>query len=259
MKTQYVKIAGIAVITVALSAWSMSARAASSSTAVADQGQLQGQAQTFNPSMENIGNSAVTFQDSFNGSEPIRGLPLPSGVTVDTRGGPAMFSRPEADKGPNFISAVDLIALLNNAVAEDMDYDEGALKIGVQMLNEEAGDSEGKPLHFSLVGNGGKYRDGFKPVAILTLEADDEVNSAVLASGLAHKARELGCTEITFIREGVVRELTSTGYGIGLSYNYATVGSGTNGYGGVGAGGTGWSHGSARYLSYPYMTAVCGN
>jgi hypothetical protein len=237
-----------------------SAQAASTAVAQQGQGQSQNQATMSAATVSQSGNSAVSFTDSFNGSEPIRGLPLPSGVTVDTRGGPAMFSRPEADKGPNFISAVDLIALLNNAVAEDMEYDEGALKIGVQMLNEEdANAAEGKPLHFSLVGKGGAYGQAFKPVAILTLEAEDEVNSAVLAAGLAHKAKELGCSEITFIREGVVRELTSTGYGIGLSYNYATVGSGTNGYGGVGAGGTGWSHGSARYLSFPYMTAVCGN
>jgi hypothetical protein len=171
-----------------------------------------------------------------------------------------MFSRPEQDKGPNFISAVDLIGLLNNAVVGDMEFDEGSMKIGVQNLNEpEVSSDEGKPVHFSLVGNHGVYREGFKPIAILTIEAEDEVNSAVLAAGLSHKAKELGCSEITFIREGVVRELTSTGYGIGLSYNYATVASGANGFGGVGAGGTGWSHGTAKYLSFPYMTAVCGN
>jgi len=242
-------------------AFASPAMSASSAVAQQGQGQSQNQATMSAATVSQSGNSAVSFTDSFNGSEPIRSLPLPSGVTVDTRGGPAMFSRPEADKGPNFISAVDLIALLNNAVADQMEYDEGALKIGVQMLNEEGGSDANaeKPLHFSLIGNHGVYIQGFKPVAILTLEAEDEVNSAVLAAGLAHKAKDLGCSEITFIREGVVRELTSTGYGIGLSYNYATVGSGMSGHGGVGAGGTGWSHGSARYLSYPYMTAVCGN
>jgi len=239
----------------------------SASSAVAEQGQYQGQgqSQSFAPNLENVGNSSssLSFSQKFDAAQPLRGLPLPSAVAVETRGGPAMFSRPEQDKGPNFISVIDLIGLLNNAVIGEMDYDEGAMKIGVQMLNEPEpevleGESMEKPLHFSLVGKGGVYKQGFKPIAILNLEADEEVNSAVLAAGLSHKAKELGCSEITFIREGVVRELNSTGYGIGLSYNYATVASGANGFGGVGAGGTGWSHGTAQYFSFPYLTAVCG-
>ena len=237
--------------------------AMSASNATAQQGQLQGQgqgqSQSFSPSMANVGNSSLSFSQKFDAAQPLRGLPLPSAVNVETRGGPAMFSRPELDKGPNFISALDLIGLLNNATIGDREYEEGDMKIGTQMLNEPEAASLEKPLHFSLVGKGGVYKNGFKPIAILTFEAEDGINSAVLAAGLAHKARELGCSEITFIREGVVRELSSTGYGIGLSYNYATVASGANGFGGVGAGGTGWSHGTAQYFSFPYMTAVCGN
>ena len=239
--------------------------AMSATSATAQQGQLQGQGQSQSQAaysgVANSGNSAVVFENAFNGSQPIRSLPLPSAVNVDMRGGPAMFARPEPDKGANFISARDLVQILNAVKIGNAEYDDEEIEANVQMLNNEAQpatDSEAS-VKFSLVGNGGVYPAGFHPIAICTFKAEGPVTSATIAAALAHKARTLGATKIVFIREGVHRKLESTGYGIGLSYNYATVGSGQSGFGGVGAGGTGWSHGSAEYLSMPYLTAAIGN
>ena len=61
--------------------------------------------------------------------------------------------------------------------------------------------------------------------------------------------------DISTISSAVIKiELESSGWGIGFSYNYASVNSDAYGQGSVGAGGTGISGGSASYKKMPYLT-----
>jgi len=238
-----------------------------------EQGQVQGQVQSQN--MANSGNSAVVIDGSFNSADPIRYLPVPTSVTVDTKGGPSMFGRPNyQDYGPNFMSMQDALPLFNAAnleEAEPEDVDE--INMVTQLLISESeaddirngevetgADSLRPKVKFSLLGKDRKYGDDFKAIAVVTLKADDgdTLNSLSLAVALANKARELGGTKIVFVREGVFKRLSSWGVGIGFASNYAEVSSGADGYGSTGTGGTGWSWGEAEYISLPYLTAVIG-
>jgi hypothetical protein len=218
------------------------------------QGQGQGQSQQSIQANAQLNNQIITFE----GSKPIRSMPIPSPVEVSYRGGPAMFSRPEQDKGPNFVSVIDLVSLLN-AASIDENLDAEDIDMSIQMLNaSDTPTAPDTPVSFSIVGQGGVYAQGFQPIAIISMKTGKEINSALLAAALSNKCHELGGTKVTFIREGVVRELSSWGVGIGASFNYAHVGSDWDDNGSVGAGGTGWSMGKAKYVSFPYLTAVVG-
>ena len=247
--------------------------AGASAGANAAQGQDQVQAQT--NTLSNVGNSAVLFENSFNG-EAIRGTPLPSAVEVTTRGGPAMFGRPDYENpGPNFMSMNNLVSALN---AIDLDKvapnDESDIEMIAQAFAVATADDvaksrkAGSRIKFMLNSdvdvtrtvaamNGGA---SFQPLAVVTLKADDNdtMNSASLAIKLAKYARSIGADKIVLVQEGVVKRLSSWGIGLGLSYNYASVGSDASDHGSVGAGGTGWSMGEGEYFSLPYLTAVVG-
>jgi hypothetical protein len=82
----------------------------STATATQSQGQDQSQSQSQSQSnvLENSGNSAVVFENSFNGSEPIRYLPIASDVVYSGLE-PSMFAQPRKDNGENFISAKNLV------------------------------------------------------------------------------------------------------------------------------------------------------
>jgi hypothetical protein len=223
----------------------------SMTSAAQDQG--QGQAQ------------GINFNNSFNGSAPIRYLPIPSAVSYDTQGGPAMFGRPNyEDNGPNFVSMQDMLPLLNLAALGEAEVVDNDIKMAVQMLiavnEDEVVEPSTQRIKFSILNSNRTYDAGFTPLALVTIKADDgdDLNSLTLAVKLSRKAREIGGTKIVFIREGTFKRLSSWGVGIGFSTNYATVSSAMNGYGGVSAGGTGWSWGEAQHFSIPFITAVIG-
>jgi len=90
-------------------------------------------------------------------------------------------------------------------------------------------------------------------VGYITVRATSKntVSMEVLAEA-ALAARDLGANVIHVTAEGVNRELKSFGWGIGLSYTRASI-SDTEQGGGVAAGGTGISGGSAGYVDMPWF------
>jgi len=236
--------------------------ATSNSGSYANQGQGQGQGQSQSNVLENSGNSAVVFENSFNGSKPIRYLPVASDVQYQGLNA-QMFAKPEPDKGENFIPAKTLIDLMNAwAVSEisDEDIDESEIEMDITMVGKPGPDafSEGDVVNFELKGTpeAKAVRDaGSKPIAIGTIKCtEDDINTAELFMTLVKKAKAIGATNIILLSEGIKIELESSGWGLGFSYNYASVNSDLHGQGSVGAGGTGISGGSASYKKMPYLT-----
>lgn len=224
-------------------------------------------------SVSNAGNSTVGFNNSFNGAAPIRYLPIPSAVPMENYQ-PGMFGRADyEDKGPNFISMRQIVAALNLA---DLNTDvEG--KRHIRILSQKLGIVKAKPIGKTPkdkskitqkpikvkfeINDGETVNHGFKPIAVLSVETEkpDKSNSASLALAIGKKAHELGATRVVFLTEGSSKELHSSGWGIGFSYNYATVGSKASDNGSVGSGGTGYSQGKAGYSNLIYLTAIVGN
>ena len=235
------------------------------------QGQTQSAAGGAGGSTVNSGNSAIGISNSFNGSDPIRSLPIPQAAQYDTRGGPAYFGRPNYQStGPNFLSMSALVGVLNHMDLSEIEAnDRGDIELVGQLLNElddidelDADLDEGAPQFMlnndpDVMNTAG---NNFKPIAVVTLKATDNnsMNSASLAVALAAYCKEVGGNRIVLVQEGVVKKLSSFGVGIGLATNYASVGSDGNDVGSTGAGGTGWSWGEAQYFSLPYLTAVIG-
>lgn len=228
----------------------------------ASQGQGQGQSQGQSQMIKDSGNSAVVFQDSFNGSKPIRYLPTTPDIHYQGLN-PSMFSRPQPDKGENFISAKTLVDLMNAwAVSEinDDDIDESEIDIDITMVGKPNSDAfaDNDIVKFELKGSPeakALRNSGSKPIAIGTIKCtEDDINSVELFLTLVKKAKEIGSTNIILLSEGIKVELESSGWGIGFSYNYASVNSDDYGQGSVGAGGTGISGGSASYKKMPYLT-----
>jgi len=261
MKKIIAVIMSVALIGIAGSAFA-SAQSTSGSYAQQGQGQGQGQSQTFSPSMENVGNSAVVFKDSFNGSKPIRYTPVASDVKYQGLS-PQMFSRPEPDKGENFIAAktlVDLMGAWKVSEINDEDIDESEIFVDLTMVGTaEANDQDidDDTVNFALKGSpeSKSIRSGHKTIALGTIKCDeDDINSAELFMVLAKKAYAVGAHNVILLSEGIKIELESSGWGLGFSYNYASVNSDLYGQGSVGAGGTGISGGSASYKKMPYLT-----
>lgn len=236
------------------------------STAVAQQ--QQGQVQVSHGggggSVNNSGNSGVTFKDSFNGAKPIRYLPTPSDITY-TGMAPQMFSRPSTDKGPNFISANNLIGMMGAWYVEDLADDDFTLKDAKIDITKVRGSSLSQMERDSIeridfAVQGSETQQVWKTnerrvVAIGTIYTKEkDVNSAELFMALAIKAREHGANAVVLMGEGVTVDLSSFGWGIGFSYNMAKVNSDPDGEGSVGAGGTGISGGRASYSKMPYLT-----
>ena len=125
-------------------------------------------------------------------------------------------------------------------------------------------DKSGKPakppkVKFE-INDGEAVNHGFVPIATLSVatKTPDKSNSASLAIAIGKKAQALGCNTVIFLTEGSSKQIESSGWGIGLSYNYASVGSNASDNGSVGAGGTGYSQGKAGYKDLIYLTAVVG-
>jgi len=120
MKKQLCIIMAALMVLFAGNAFAAKSYATSSSGSYAQQGQGQGQAQqqSQNQILKNSGNSAVAFNNSFNGSKPIRYLPVASDVQY-MGPAPQMFSRPQQDKGDEFIAAK------NRQREIDLKYPEG--------------------------------------------------------------------------------------------------------------------------------------
>ena len=110
------------------------------------------------------------------------------------------------------------------------------------------------------INDGNAVNDGFKPIAVLSIETEkpDKSNSASLALKIGKLAQEMKANTVVFLTEGSTKEVVSSGWGIGFSYNYATVNSDPNGNGSVGSGGFGYSQGRSSYNNLIYLTAIVG-
>ena len=239
--------------------------------ASSDQTQQQGQSAS-GGSGGSVGNSGnATFVDSFNGSAPIRYLPVPTAVPMENYQPAVLGNVDYTDKGPTFISMRQLVAAMNMV---DLDVKvEGGKRINIltQMMMVVKAKPKEKENKFAKkkpeakvvfeINDGKAVNHGFTPVATLSVETKvpDKSNSASLAIAIGQKARELGATRVIFLTEGSSKLLKSSGWGVGLSYNYATVGSKASDSGSVGSGGTGYSQGKAGYRNLIYITAIIGN
>jgi len=230
----------------------------------ADANQQQGQVQAItdsgNSTLANSGNSAVLFENSFNGSQPIRYLPLATDVNYVGMA-PQMFSRPSQDKGENFIAARNLVSLMgawNITDINDSDFDESDVELDITTVGISSGAGDvTDTVTFMIQGSDEEKAlksSSHKTLAIGSIKTDSkDVNTVELFMVVAKKAKELGASNVILIGEGVKIELESSGWGIGLAYNYAGVNSEAYGTGQVGAGGTGYSQGSASYHKLPYL------
>lgn len=233
------------------------------------QGQTQGQTQGIqgsgNSGVTNSGNSGVEFTNSFNGSEPIRYLPIPSNVMVNTEGGPSYFGGPPKDNGAHFMSMKTLVNALNAIdTSEAKIDDESDIEFVSQVINARHVDEIGMAgdIKFHLLERTDVMEqfENFKTIAVTTMKADDNdtINSATLAVKLKKEAEKYGATKIVLVTEGTSKRISSWGVGIGFSQNYGFTNSGQDGRGGASAGGTGWSWGESEFFSLPYLTAILG-
>ena len=224
------------------------------------QGQSQGISHSGNSSsdMINSGNSKVEFKNSFNGSKPIRYTPSPTNVSFGNM--PSLFTSPNGNKGHNFIPArniIDLIEQWNVMSMRDDDFDVDDVDIDITFVGGSIGTNV-ENVRFCIQGSDIDKElkaKGYKPVAIGSINTDEtDVNSPELYMALVKKAQEIGAGNVVLMSEGVELEIVSSGWGLGASYNYASVNSDQHGQGSVGAGGTGYSKGKAHYEKKPFLT-----
>ena len=236
------------------------ADSAAGSQAVAEQAQVQGQSQGQSASggaVVGSGNSALKIQDSFNGSKPLRYLPIPAMYPMENYQA-TPYNENFREKGWNFVSMHQLIKAMNYVDLKQK-VEMRKLNMNTQMLAAK-GKVPAKAVTFEL-NDGEVINGGFKPIAVITIQADSikDINSASLAMAAGKRAQALGAGRCIFLTEGSTSELTSSGWGIGMSYSRAGVGSDGNDMGQVGAGGTGYSRGKGKFKRYVYLTAIVGN
>ena len=236
---------------------------------VAQQGQQQGQtAISGGGSVANSGNATVGFNNSFNGAEPIRYLPVPAALPIENYQ-PSIFGRADyADKGPSFISMRQLVHAMNYVDLKAEVEGEKTIDVVTQMLvplpagHPKKKDKSSKPpgpVKFE-INDGEAVNNGFKPIAVLSvrMKRPDKANSASLAIKIGKLAQHMKATHVVFLTEGSSKQMESSGWGIGFSYNYAQVNSDPSGNGSVGSGGFGYSQGKAGYKDLIYLTAIVG-
>jgi hypothetical protein len=241
--------------------------------ASSDQTQQQGQtANGGSGGSSGVANSGnATFVDSFNGSAPIRYLPVPTAVPMENYQPAVLGNVDYTDKGPTFISMRQLVAAMNMVDLSVEIEGERQIRILTQMMAISKAKPKEKDNKFAKkkpeelvvfeINDGKAVNHGFTPIAVLSVETKqpDKSNSASLAIAIGQKAKALGAKRVIFLTEGSSKLLKSSGWGVGLSYNYATVGSKASDSGSVGSGGTGYSQGKAGYRNLIYITAIVGN
>jgi hypothetical protein len=244
-----------------------------STTASAEQGQQQGQtAISGGGSVANSGNATVGFNNSFNGAEPIRYLPVPAALPIENYQA-TIFGRPDyQDKGADFVSMRQLIEAMNYVDLKADVAGEKSIRVVTQMLiplpeghpkktPKDKSKVTEKPLKIAFeINDGEAVNNGFKPIAVLSVQTKkpDKSNSASLAVKIGKVAQHMQANTVIFLTEGSSKKLYSSGWGVGFSYNYAQVGSKPSDNGSVGSGGFGYSQGQAGYKDLVYLTAIVG-
>jgi hypothetical protein len=220
-----------------LFAYSSSVHAGSYSGAIADQGQNQ------------------SISNSFNSSDPIRQMPYPTAPPVNMRGGPSYFAGPSVDMGRQFIPASQLVSILNAVdtthefIGDDEDDE---ISVSVTVLAHKKVNAC-KAVKFEIINENTSYKL-HSPVAVGVVSTNEEqVTSATLAAKLCQIAKDLGASKVIILREGIVAQLQSSGWGIGLSNSINVVNASPTGIGGFAASGTGYSTGTAYYIKLPYI------
>ena len=206
----------------------------------------------------------MNFKDSVNG-KPIRYLPVPAMYPMENYQA-TPYTENFQEKGWNFVSMHQLIKAMNY-IDLDADVKMRKLDVNIQMLQKlpaghpKFGKSKYKGgVKFSLAGDG-VVNGGFKPVAVLTIRADSvkDINSASLALAAGKWARHMKAERCIFLAEGTESEIWSSGWGIGMSYSRAAVGSDSNDMGSVGEGGFGYTRSKGGHNRMVYRTAIIGH
>ena len=243
-------------------------------TAEQGQSQSQGNGGSGGAGGSTVNSGNATFSNSFNGSAPIRYLPVPTAVPMENYQPAVLGNVDYTDKGPTFISMRQLVAAMNLVDLSVEIEGERQIRILTQMMaamktpkkskdskeNKFAKEKPEDKVVFE-INDGKAVNHGFTPIATLSVETKvpDKSNSASLAIAIGKAAKALGAKRVIFLTEGSSKLLKSSGWGVGLSYNYATVGSKASDSGSVGSGGTGYSQGKAGYRNLIYITAIVGN
>ena len=183
------------------------------------QAQHQGQDQKNLNVLNDVGNSTVAFKDSFNGSKPIRYLPIASDIVYSGLQ-PSMFSQPKKDNGGNFISAKNLVKYIgkwNVSKIYDNDINEDDINIDLTIIDNASNSAEDvNIINFMLDGSEVvkmlKTKGSLHTLALGTIDCDDnDINSAELFMVLAKKAKSIGASKIVLLSEGVKVKLKSSG------------------------------------------------
>lgn len=214
-----------------------------------DQGQTQGQ-------MSNVENTIV-FPEAKDltrtqvDAKGYRGFNNPAEITYP--GMPGYFG--QATPGSSFQSAKTAL-IYKDVFTEDeltkLAKDAFGSKVIVTPLVDKVDDKDKAEFVKMMLRKPGEDLK-VEVVGYITVKATGKntVSMEILAEA-ALAARDLGANVIHITAEGVDRELNAFGWGVGLSYTRASISDSEQG-GGVAAGGTGISGGSAGYADMPWF------
>jgi hypothetical protein len=267
----------LAIPSVAFSGAASSATAISSTTATQGQAQYQGQGQTqgvnFSPAItpiQNQANNQVLLQE-FNTPEEQRIETTQKGVR--NYAFPAYIGFPQGlqynqqvpESGENLMGLKTITAFSDVFTAEEIENlvatsDKG-IRVKVRRLATVATDDEGAAIASSKVTvytaiDSAKSAGEYRVLAFITARGLKPENHSVSAVAAALKAAmAIGADAVVGAGEGSYKELKSFGWGVGLSWNTATMSKGNN-LSNVGSGGTGISGAKASYLQFPYIQLI---
>jgi len=205
-----------------------------------------------------LADQSQSINNSFNSADPIRAIPITPAAPVAMRGGPSYFAGPGLDTGPQFIPAQELVKVLNavDTAQEFIGDDEDEDIQAVVTIFAKNATAECKCIRFEIVNPQNTYTLN-APLAVASLKTDEDcVTSATLAAKLCQIAHQVGASKVVITREGVIAQLMSSGWGVGLSNSISVVNASPTGIGGFATSGTGYSSGKAFYLKLPYLIAT---
>jgi hypothetical protein len=132
---------------------------------------------------------------------------------------------------------------------------EAEFKVATSVGNAKPAPEDGETRWIKIVISRAKYENAnAKFKGFLTARSDDRrtTMTEVMAKA-ALTAMQNGCNVVHFTAQGAVRDVMSSGWGIGLNTTQATIFSGNNSAGNVTSGGTGYSSAKAGTRDLPWL------
>lgn len=194
----------------------------------------------------------VTIQEASD-LKDARGFGIPGDIVFP--GTPGYFG--EATPGHQFMPISKIIMFTEaweiSSAEQMLKGRDGSKDVQVRALYDRSGMKATKLINVSI----DKPEGTLKPLAFATVAATSKSSiSADVFAKMLVRASEVGANHIMFLAEGVNRNVTSWGVGIGFNHTNADLKGGGNGSSGMSTGGTGWSMGEAGYVDKPWLQAV---